>query len=214
MYTPEAFAESRTDRVHGLIRDFPLATFIVASGNDCIVNHLPMLLRPATGEQGSLVAHVPRANAVWRAVDGAKRAVAVFQGLDAYISPTWYPSQQAHGRTVPTWNYAVVHVRGVPRCRDDPGWLRAHLEELTHRFEAGRTPPWRITDAPDAFIDDMIGQLVGIEMRIENIDGKWKLSQNRSVADRLGVIAGLGSRGDDRSLAMANLIAERTKHGA
>lgn len=208
MYTPDAFKEGRTEVLHELIRESPLATLIMPNLGEVVINHLPMVLRPGAANRGTLVGHVPKTNAVWELMNGERRAAAVFQGANAYITPSWYPSKHEHGRAVPTWNYAVVHVRGTPRAIDDAQWLLAHLEELTDTLESGQALPWKVSDAPQSFTDGMVGQLVGIEMPIDAIEGKWKVSQNRPHADQIGVIAGLKSRGDDESLAMAELVGQ------
>lgn len=208
MYTPDAFKETRTAVLHELIREFPLATLVVPNLGDVEINHLPMVLRPNAGSRGALVGHVPRTNSVWELMNGETCATAVFQGANAYITPSWYPSKQEHGRAVPTWNYAVVHVRGTPRAIDDSGWVFAHLEELTDTLESSQALPWKVSDAPREFRDRMVSHLVGIEIPIDSIEGKWKVSQNRSHADQRGVIAGLNSRGDGESLAMAELVAQ------
>jgi transcriptional regulator len=207
MYTRGAFKETRTEVLHELVRKFPLATLVIPNLGDVEINHLPMVLRHDTTTGGTLVGHVPKANAVWKLMNGETRAAAVFQGASAYITPSWYPSKHEHGRAVPTWNYVVVHVRGTPRVVDDPRWLLAHLEELTDTLESNQARPWKVSDAPQDFTDRMVSQLVGIEMPIDAIEGKWKTSQNRPHADQMGVVAGLKSRGDGGSLAMAELIA-------
>ena len=128
----------------------------------------------------------------------------VFQGPESYISPSWYPSKEEHGRVVPTWNYVVVQVRGRPRLIEDAEWIRAHVEALTEEQESRRSTPWKVTDAPERFISGLIGSIVGIEIEIEQIEGKWKVSQNRSAADRKGVKAGLRREGGNA--AMARLV--------
>ena len=207
MYTPDAFKEPRTEVLHELVRKFPLATLVIPNLEDFEINHLPMVMRQDTASRGTLVGHVPKANTVWKLMDGRTRAAAVFQGASAYITPSWYPSKHEHGRAVPTWNYAVVHARGTPHVVDDQRWLFAHLEELTDTLESNQALPWKVSDAPQDFTDRMVNQLVGIEMPIDAIEGKWKTSQNRPQADQMGVVAGLKSRGDGESLAMAELIA-------
>ena len=207
MYTPEAFKEGRTEVLHELIRQFPLATLVIPERGDVVINHLPIVLRRDAAPRGTLVGHVPKTNAVWELMNGDRRATAVFQGANAYITPSWYPSKHEHGRAVPTWNYAVVHVRGKPRAIDDSRWVLTHLEELTETLESSQALPWKVSDAPQDFTDRMVSQLVGIEMPIDAIEGKWKTSQNRPHADQIGVVAGLKSRGDDESLAMAELVA-------
>lgn len=209
MYLKPAFEEKRTDVLHALIRQHPLATFIVAAAGEISVNHMPLVVHPEIGGRGTLRGHTPRDNPLSGALDGVVEAVAVFHGAERYITPSWYPSKRATGRVAPTWNYVVVHARGRPRVIDDARWLRTHLEHLTDAQEAGQALPWKVTDAPEDFTEAMIGRLVGIEMPIESLVGKWKVSQNRPRGDRLGVIAGLESIGDDASIAMAGLVRER-----
>ena len=155
---------------------------------------------------GVLMAHVARANAVWQSA-GASEALVVFQGPAGYITPAWYPSKQAHGKAVPTWNYVVVHAYGAVRLIEDRQWLRAHVSTLTNTHEADRVPAWKITDAPADYIDRMLEAIVGVEITITRLIGKWKVSQNRTAADRAGVVSGLqDERGD---IAMAGLVRER-----
>jgi transcriptional regulator len=208
MYTPDVFKETRTEILHELVREFPLATLVIPNSGDVVINHLPMVLRPDAGTHGTLVGHVPKANSVWELFNGETLAAAVFQGANAYITPSWYPSKHEHGRVVPTWNFVVVHVRGTPRAIDDSRWILAHLRELTDTLESGQALPWKVSDAPQDFTDRMVSQLVGIEMPIDAIEGKWKASQNRPHADQIGVVAGLKSRGDGESIAMAELVAQ------
>jgi transcriptional regulator len=131
---------------------------------------------------------------------------AIFQGPQTYVSPSWYPSKQEGGKVVPTWNYAVVHAYGTPRAVDDAAWLRAFVEKLTHRHEAGRATPWKVTDAPADYVDKMVTAIVGIELPVARLLGKWKVSQNRPPRDREGVVAGLQDQGGDVSRAMAELV--------
>jgi transcriptional regulator len=209
MYLQPAFEERRVEPLHEHIRAHALATFITAVDGEVTVDHMPLLVDPTRGAYGVLHGHMPRENPATRILDGTVEAVAVFLGPDAYITPSWYPAKHAHGRVVPTWNYAVVHARGRPRVVDDADWLLAHLEALTETHESRETLPWKVSDAPAEFTAQMIARLVGIEMPIDALVGKWKMSQNRPRGDRLGVAAGLRARGDERSLAVAELVAER-----
>jgi transcriptional regulator len=209
MYLKPLFQETRIDRLHALVKAHPLAAFITIVESEIVVNHMPLLVSADGGENGTLRGHVPRDNAVWRALDGTQEAVAVFQGPQAYVSPSWYPGKQAHGKVVPTWNYVVVHAHGRPIAIDDADWIRNHLNELTDEHESRERHPWRVSDAPDDFVEQMIGQVVGIEMPIASIAGKWKISQNRPVEDQQGVVAGLRARGDEDALAIGDLIAGR-----
>ncbi|MBI3523125.1 MAG: FMN-binding negative transcriptional regulator [Betaproteobacteria bacterium] len=207
MYMPAQFEETRSEVLQALMREHPFATLVTASAGGIAANHIPLEYDPAPAPFGRLVGHVARANPVWREVD-EHEALAIFQGPHAYISPAWYPSKQEHGKVVPTWNYAVVHVRGALRAVEDPQQLRAIVEKLTRRHEAGRPQPWQVADAPPEYIEQMLKSIVGIEMTITKIVGKWKVSQNRSASDRAGVIAGLGAPGDSNARAMSDLIKE------
>jgi transcriptional regulator len=209
MYLPAHFEESRPEVLHALVREQPLATWVVQGGDGLQVNHIPFLLDPARGPHGTLIGHVARANPVWRSLGPS---VAVFQGAQAYISPSWYPSKREHGKVVPTWNYAVVHAHGAAHAVESRDELLAIVKRLTRTHEAGSAVPWAVGDAPADYIDQMLKAIVGIEIPIERLVGKWKVSQNRSAPDRLGTVAGLQQRGDEQSLAMAALVsAERTK---
>jgi transcriptional regulator len=208
MYIPRHFEERDVAVLHALLRAHPLGTWVIESDGQLVVNHLPFLIDAARGSLGTLVGHVARANPVWRAVSTIE-SVVVFQGPQRYITPSWYPSKEQHGRVVPTWNYAVVHAHGTPRAIEDPAWLRAHVAQLTGVHEGGREIPWQVSDAPSDFIDALLDAIVGIEIPIARLVGKWKASQNRSVADRLGVVQGLVAEDDEASTRMANLVRER-----
>jgi transcriptional regulator len=191
MYLPQAFREDRLPVLHDAIRACGLGLLITVTPNGPAATPLPMLLDPAAGEKGTLYAHLARANPQWRDTVPGSPALVVFAGPDAYVSPGWYPSKQETGRVVPTWNYIAVQVGGVPTFFDEPDRLRALVERLTNRQESGRTRPWQVSDAPEPFIAQQLGAIVGVALPIERIEGKWKLSQNRPEPDRLGVIAGL-----------------------
>ena len=209
MYIPKSFEERDLGVLHALVAARPLGAWVVPAGGELVVNHLPFLLDASRGPRGTLLAHVARANSVWKSLAGNAASVAIFQGPGGYISPSWYPGKAEHGRTVPTWNYAVVHAHGVPRVIDDHDWLLRHVTRLTEVHEAGAETPWRVSDAPADYIEKQLGAIVGIEIPITTLDGKWKMSQNRTMPDRLGAAAGLSARGDASSLALAALVRER-----
>ena len=191
MYQPAhgKFVETAPERWYGLMRDYPFATLVTQSSAGLEANHVPFLLH----EPSTLTAHVPRANTVWQSI--AERPVlAIFHGPDSYISPSWYPTKQDHGKVVPTWNYATVHVRCNARSIEDREWLRRHLEEITDRHEKDLEHPWRLSDAPADYLDKMLGAIVGIEIDIVAIEGKFKLSQNRPLPDRDNVARELAKR--------------------
>jgi len=210
MYLPPAFAEDRLEVKHGLIRAYPLATLIVSSADGPTADLIPFVLYPDEGEHGVLRAHVARANPVWKALTAGAPVLAVFQGPEAYITPSWYEVKRITGKAVPTWNYAMVQVRGTAHTVQDPAWLRRLLEDLTKIHEAGMPDPWSIDDAPDDYIASMTRAIVGIELPITSIQGKWKVSQNREVKDRVNVAEGLRARGDD---GMAALVAAHITPG-
>lgn len=199
MYVPKANEEARLEVLHALIRAHPLGTWTLFDGDDLVTNHVPFQLDADRGPFGTLVGHVARANSLWRAPASAVRSVVVFQGPQAYVTPSWYPSKVEHGKTVPTWNYAVVHARGVPTFTFDRDWLHAHVSSLTDAHEAAEPVPWAVADAPTEFVERQLGAIVGVEIPIERLLGKWKASQNRPAVDRAGVVLGLRGRGDHAS---------------
>ncbi|MGA0033968.1 MAG: FMN-binding negative transcriptional regulator [Burkholderiales bacterium] len=210
MYQPAAFREERVGVLHELIRAHPLATLVTHAGGPLEANHLPLLLAPEPAPFGTLRGHVARANPLWRQAHAGHEALAVFLGPQAYVTPSWYPSKREAGKVVPTWNYAVVHAYGPLVIHDDPVWLRDLVSRLTDQQEAPLAQPWGIADAPGDYIEQMLRAIVGIEIPVVRLEGKWKVSQNRSAADRAGVAAGLAARGDTASKAMSDLVADGT----
>jgi transcriptional regulator len=195
MYVPAHFKSNDIERMHALIHACPLGTLVTQGPGGLTANHVPFELDRAAN---LLRCHVARANPVWSdALAGADEALVIFRGADAYISPSWYASKAETHRVVPTWNYIAVHVHGTIAIRDDATWLRGLLARLTRRFEATQAQPWKMTDAPADYIDAMLDEIVGIEIPIGRLDGKWKMSQNRSEADRIGVSEGLKGIGAD-----------------
>jgi transcriptional regulator len=208
MYQPPAFVEDRLPVLHALIRAHPLATLITAGPGGLIANFVPFILSDG-GDKGTLRAHIAKANDQVEALRAGAETLVVFHGPEAYITPSWYASKKEHGRVVPTWNYAVVEVRGTPRVIDDPAWVRAQIGALTSSQEDRRPLPWMVADAPGDFIAGQIKAIIGVEIPILTIEGKWKVSQNRSAADRQGVEDGL--RNEGISEEMARLVAERSQ---
>lgn len=209
MYLPPQFEESRIDVLHGLMRTHPLATLVTLDGSEIVADHLPVDTLSAPAPFGLLRGHVARANPVWHRHSEGAPALAVFHGPQVYISPSLYPTKRESGAVVPTWDYAVVHARGVLKFVDDAAWLRGVVAEFTETHEAPRSPPWQVDDAPRKYLDQMLAQIVGFEFHITRLTGKWKVSQNRSAADRQGVIAGLGAATDENSQRIAELLSER-----
>lgn len=208
MYLQSQFEETRPEVLHALIKAYPLATLVVHGESGLSVNHIPLLRCEGADGQAVLRGHVARANPVWRDMAGGAEAIAVFQGADSYITPSWYPSKQVDGKVVPTWNYAVVHVHGVPRIIEESGWLLAHLKKMSDAQESGEAMPWQLSDAPADYIERLTAAIVGIEIPVSKIVGKWKVSQNRPLADKLGVAAGLRARADERSIDMSALVMQ------
>jgi transcriptional regulator len=206
MYAPKHFEETRVEVLHDLIRAYPFGALVTMGPDGLDANHIPFEIDPAPGPFGTLRGHVARANPVWRDRAPDAPALVIFQGADSYVSPAWYPTKVETGKVVPTWNYAVVHAHGVPRFIDDRAWLRAFVEQLTSRHEAGRREPWKITDAPADYIDKQVGAIIGLEMPIARLIGKWKVSQNRPSQDRDGVVEGLLREGGQSGAAMADLV--------
>ena len=209
MHTPKHFEEPRLEILHDLIRKQSLATLVVMGSKGLNANHLPLYLSEARGPLGTLRGHVSRSNLVWKDVDLAVEALAIFSGPDAYITPNWYATKRETGEAVPTWNYVVVHAYGLLRVIEDPAWLRSHLEELTHHKESGYPEPWTLADAPADYIARMLGGTVGLEIEVSRIEGKWKVSQNQPESNRKGVIAGLEASDEEQALAVAALVRER-----
>ena len=181
MYIPDHFREDRPEILHDAVRRIGFAT-LVTQGLEA--NHLPMLLG-----DGVLRGHVAHANPVWKV--GTCEALAIFLGPQAYVSPNWYPSKAEMGKAVPTWNYITVHARGLINWVQDADWLRAHVGALSDANEAGRQQPWKISDAPSGYIDGLVRAIVGFELTIAALEGKYKLSQNRDAADLAGAREGL-----------------------
>ncbi len=206
MYIPSHFEETRSEVLHDLIRTHPLATLVTMSSGGITANHIPLHLSIEPDGKSILRGHVARANPVWNDLTEVTEALAVFQGPNTYISPSWYPGKREHGKVVPTWNYTAVHAYGRLCAIDDPAWLRRQLESLTAEHEAAFDTPWTIDDAPPDFIDRMLSAIVGIEIAVTRLSGKWKTSQNQSAANREGVILGLQGIGSDDAIDMATLV--------
>jgi transcriptional regulator len=208
MYTPKPNEETRVEVMHALIRAHPLGTWTLLAADDLLTHHIPFHLDADRGPLGTLVGHVARANSVWRSPPTSVRSVVSFHGPQAYVTPSWYASKLEHGKVVPTWNYAVVHARGVPAFTHDRAWLLAHVSRLTDAHEATEAAPWEVADAPTDFVERQLSAIVGVEIPIERLVGKWKTSQNRPHADKAEVVAGLVRRGDEAS---AELVARHTE---
>ncbi len=210
MYVPPAFSESRVELLHELIRSHGLGTLVTLCFDGLTADLLPFELDPEPAPLGTLRAHVARANPVWRDVSPQVQALAIFQGAQSYITPSWYRTKQETGKVVPTFNYVVVHAHGPIRIVEDPVWLRGLVERLTNKYEAARPTPWKVADAPEEFVQTLLQAVIGIELPIARLVGKWKVSQNRPEADRDGVVRGLRAAADFESARMADEVAKRS----
>jgi transcriptional regulator len=204
MYVPDHFAETRPQAIAALIAEHPLGALVVRGPGGLDANHIPFELLPDQGPHGTLIAHVARANPVWSEVRDGDEALVIFRAEHAYVSPNWYPSKHELHRQVPTWNYRVVHVHGKVSIRDDERFVRGVVARLTRRHEAatGDAKPWKMSDSDASYIDDMLARIVGIEVAIDRIVGKWKLGQNKDARDRLGAADALAQRNQAMAASM------------
>lgn len=201
MYQPPHHREDRIDVQHDLIAAHPFGLLISNGAGGLLANGLPFTLRRDQGQLGLLKAHIARSNEQWQGLDG-QQVLVVFQGPLSYVSPSFYETKKETGKVVPTWNYAMVQARGVAHVHADPTWLGSQVNELTDRHEAGKPHPWAVSDAPESYVQSQLRGIVGIEIPITSIEGKWKVSQNRPEADRRGVAEGLA----EANPAMASLV--------
>lgn len=195
MYVPDHFRESRVEVLQAFIDKHPLATLVANTADGLTANHIPLQSSLRADGTGLLRGHIARANSLWRQLDSGAPVLAIFGGADSYISPNWYPSKQEHGKAVPTWNYATVHLKGSIRFIDDASWLRDFVGSLTDIHEQSRTHSWHVEDAPADYIDGMLRAIIGFEILVSSTVGKFKGSQNRAAADRAGVNSALRKEG-------------------
>ena len=206
MYQPSAFREDRLDVQHALIRSRPLGLLITAGPAGLLANLFPFLLDAAGTQKGTLRLHIARANPQWKELEAVQECLVVFQGPQDYVTPSWYATKRETGKVVPTWNYATVHVWGRPRVMNDDSWLRRQLEDLTASREGLRDAPWQVDDAPAEFVAMQMRAIVGVEIVISRIEGKWKMSQNRPAEDRAGVVEGLRREGGPAEAIVADVV--------
>ncbi|MEE1654700.1 FMN-binding negative transcriptional regulator [Microvirga sp. CF3062] len=209
MYQPPHFREDNLEVQHALIQAHPFGLLVTLGSAGLVANPIPFVLDASASPQGTLKAHLSRANTQWQDFDASQEALVVFQGPETYITPSWYAAKREHGKVVPTWNYAIVQAYGRMRVIDDPDWLLRQITAMTDVQEAARPEPWSVNDAPAPFVAAQLKGIVGIEIEITRIEGKWKVSQNRSEADRRGVAEGLRLAQDDASQHMADLVDAR-----
>ncbi len=209
MYTPKVNLETDVAILRQFVRENPLGTLVTLTGGGLVASHIPMILHEEGPGFGTLRGHVARANTQWKDFTEAVEALGIFTGPEHYVSASWYPSKQEHGKVVPTWNYAAVHVYGTLRAIEDTDWLLDHLRALTDRHETIVRQPWSVDDAPPEFIANLTRAIVGLELPVARVEGKWKVSQNRNEVDATGVMDGLDTVGTPASAAMRELVRAR-----
>jgi transcriptional regulator len=207
MYLPAQFTEARVPALHDAIRQARLGTLVTLGEAGLEASHVPMLVDPEPAPYGTLFGHVSRANPQWRCAAAGVQALAMFLGPDAYISPAWYATKRQTGKVVPTWNYVAIHAYGEVRFFEDAEQLLRLVTRLTETHEAGRPEPWAVTDAPAEFIRAQLKGIVGFELPIVRLEGKWKMSQNRPAEDRAGAIEGLRREGGVDEASVADIMA-------
>ena len=210
MYEPLFHRNENLPELHALIRARVFGLLISNGAEGIVANSVPFVLDPSASRLGTLKVHIARANPQWRDLQEKPDALIVFQGHDHYITPSWYATKRETGKVVPTWNYTMVQAKGRAKVMDD-AWLAQQIQELTRALESRREKPWAVGDAPADFIAMQRRAIVGIEIEIVDIRGKWKASQNRSAADREGVVSGLEALGDEEALAMADIVREASR---
>ncbi|QWE10512.1 FMN-binding negative transcriptional regulator [Polynucleobacter sp. es-EL-1] len=211
MYIPSAFSETDVQTLLAFIKRYPLGLLISFGQSGLLASPIPFLYRENNGRP-MLVSHLARANPHWKDLLDLKECLVVFQGIDGYVTPSWYPSKQTTHKVVPTWNYEMVQIKGVPKVVESTDWLRCLVGDLTDSMEATRKSPWRVDDAPPDFIDSQLRAIVGLEIDITVIQGKWKMSQNRPTDDAKGVVRGLSDPHDPHAnLALAQIVSKKNK---
>jgi transcriptional regulator len=209
VYIPVSFNETRLEVLQATIERHPLAALVTMGAEGLTASHIPLLYYPSEGDLGVLRGHLARANPQWQNHLPQYEALAIFSGPEHYVSPTWYPSMKKHGEVVPTWNYVVVHARGTLSFKEEPEWLLANVSTLTDAQEKSIEMPWRVSNAPPEFIEGMLRAIVGVELAVTQLEGKWKVSQNRPAADREGVIVSLQKLDSLQAQEMAELVKEK-----
>lgn len=206
MYQPPLFRVDKIELMHEFMLAYPFATVISTQEGVISADHLPLAIHPELSEKGTIRAHIAKGNPLWLKRDSFMEVLVIFHGPQAYITPSLYPSKKQHGKVVPTWNYAIVHAYGELRFIDDEEWILEHLIELTKREESDRPETWKVSDAPDHYIAKQMKGIVGIEIQITKLEGKWKVSQNKDDQDRAGVQGGLELEQDPNAIAISQLI--------
>jgi transcriptional regulator len=213
MYQPDHYRVDDVSLMHALMRARPFAALVSGGADSLYATHLPTVLKD-DGPSGVVEFHLARANPHCKYLAECNEALMIFQGPEGYITPNWYPSKAEHAKVVPTWNYAVVHAYGRPEVMQDMDWLRRHVSELTAQQERNEAEPWALTDAPERYVEVMLRGIIGFRLAITRLEGKWKMSQNREMKDRDGVVGGLRKRGAGDDLEIAEIVSLQAKPGS
>jgi transcriptional regulator len=206
MYVPPAFREEDLPAIHAEMQKIQLATLVTMTRSGMVGTHLPLMLDSSAGDYGTLYGHVARGNTQWSDSLADVEALAIFTASDAYVTPNWYPSKQETGKVVPTWMYAAIHAYGRVKFIDDAEWVRGFVTRLTDKHEANSAQPWKVTDAPPDYIDGQLARIIGVELPISRLEGKWKFDQRSSQQDRIGILAGLEASGTPGNLEAARVM--------
>lgn len=210
MYIPGPFSETDTQILTGLVQKYPLGLLVTSGSSGLLASPIPFLYR-VKDDKPMLLAHLAKANTHWKDLVGLKECLVVFQGAENYVTPDWYPSKQTTHKVVPTWNYEMVQVKGIPTVIESSDWLRSQVGDITDSMEQKRKAPWKVADAPADFIESQLKAIVGLEIEITEIKGKWKMSQNRPVEDALGVVKGLSDPNDPHAnIKVAEIVSSRS----
>jgi transcriptional regulator len=208
MYIPLYHEEKNLNVLHSLMQMHPLGAWVTTGKDGLIANHIPFVLDISRGEYGTLRAHVSRENSVWKELSTSSPSIVMFQGPQSYITPSWYPTKRVSGKVVPTWNYVVVHAHGIPAVIHDKDWILQSITDLTNQHESSKLDPWKVSDAPHEFISRLLNAIVGIEIPIEKLVGRWKLSQDEEMQNRVGTAAGLSELKDSNSVNLSKFVSE------
>lgn len=212
MYTPEQFKVDDLAAIHATMRAHPFATLVTHGPEGLVASHVPVLVKvDGEGHLGRIECHLARPNTHWKAFDPTSDALMIFQGAESYVRPGWYPSKAETAKAVPTWNYQAVHAYGRLEVKTDKAWLHAHVSEISDMMEAPYADRWATSDAPQSYMDVMLRGIVGLCLDVHRLEGKSKMSQNREMRDRQGVVDGLVRRGEGADLAVAALVAAGLK---
>jgi len=211
MYQPKSFRQDNVDEMKAMMKAYPLATLVTTGQHGLEANHIPLILKEvATGEH-VLWGHMAKANPLWQELDDSASVLAIFHGPNGYVSPNYYPTKQEHGKVVPTWNYVAVHVRGQLAFIHEDHWKLEMLNNLTAQHESQQKDPWSVNDAPKEFTQSLLGAIVGFEIRVTAIDGKWKAGQNQPHKNRKGTIDGLSVSPNQADIKMAEVMSDMLK---